>query len=124
MKEKLILFSKLLLKYLLFILIFVYIFIWFFCLSYDSCVVFAAEDTSIVMNELNNTTSFNVDDEEWSKPLKVYNDKENNFVEYPYGFKLVSIGFDDKRELYIYTCNPKADEKELTATSINIFFDT
>lgn len=86
--------------------------------------VHAYDDTSIVMHELNNTTSFNADDEEWSKPLKVYNDKEDNFVEYPYGFKLVSIGFDDKRELYIYTCNPKADEKELTATSINIFFDT
>ncbi len=101
------------------------ILIFSFLMLFSSFGVYAAEmDTSIVMDELRKSNSFDETAEEWSTPLVKYNEKERKDIVYDCAFKLVSIGFDDKRNLYVYTCQPQYEKKQFTATSINILYET
>lgn len=111
MKEKLILYSKLLLKYLVILLIFlVYIFIWLFCLSYDTCVVYAAEsiDNETVINDLKQDESFTIED---------YPSNNNDF-----GLYVIQLQETKEDELALYVYQPSNNFVNLIATKISLSY--
>ncbi len=115
-------------KFIIGFILFLCLFVMTFPFSYSKCTSTSSDETenenSIVIDELRKSNSFDENSEEWSTPLIKYNEKKKQDVTYDCAFKLVSIGFDDKRNLYVYTCQPQIDKKEFTATSINILYET